>query len=157
MTLLQIINTLENIDMEAVVSLSIQDTTDDLIEENKKQLLSGFGSDGNKLKEKDVYGKIGPAYYKWQKYADQKYAQNPLAGYGIPDLNLTGSFFAGFEASVSGTTIKELSTDGKDEKLENKYQYIFGVGGEYKSNYLAESLGPEIRVNLTYVTGLKFR
>lgn len=156
MTLYQIINKLQGIDIGAVVSESIDNTLDDFIEENKAELLHGFGSKG-KLTEEDAYGKIGPAYYKWEKYAEEKFAQNPLAGFGIPDLNRTGNFFAGFVANLSGNVINETSTNSKTEKLEGKYQNIFGLGADYKADYLEKSLGPQIRVNLTYVTGLKFR
>lgn len=141
------LNSLQSIDINNIVEESIEETTDDLISENKKQLLAGFDSQGNRLQR-----------YQSNKYARVKNEYNPLPGLGNPDLNLTGSFFSGFEANVSGNTITELSTDSKSPELEQKYgSQIFGVGGEYQNNYLQESLGPQIRQNLTDFTGLKFR
>lgn len=147
MTLLETINVLQSINMATIVSDSIEETTDDFIAENKKQLLAGYDSNGDRLLK-----------YQSNKYARVKNEYNPLPGLGNPDLNLTGAFQARIEATLSGTTITELSTDSKGPELEQKYgPQIFGVGGEYKNNYLSESLGPQIKANLTDFTGLKFR
>jgi hypothetical protein len=104
---------------------------DDFVEENKKQLFEGFNKAGNNLKT-----------YASADYAFYKYSRNPGPGLGNPDLYDTGAFYQGIQAIVSSGTISIGSTDPKEPELLAKYPGIFGLGGKFKREFIANKLRP---------------
>lgn len=92
---------------------------------NKEQLISGFDRNGERFKP---YGGL--------LYALEKNKQNPKAGYGNPDLNLTGAFYRGFFISVTGTTFEISSNDSKNDELLSKYgSSVFGLSNASLASY----------------------
>lgn len=94
-------------------------------------MLFGERSDGKKI------GK-----YKSVPYAVRKQAMNPLAGFKIVDLRLSGEFHGGIFADVREDKVVFDSLDSKTEDLVDKYgEKIFGLNqknaSEYSTNYLA--------------------
>ena len=95
--------------------------------------------------------------YQSEIYAEMKHSMNPLPGFGVPDLKLTGAFYRATSVSVGSQTLKIDSSDSKSTELQAKYgKEIFGLNGVYKREYLNESLGPVFRSSITSIIGLKF-
>jgi hypothetical protein len=95
--------------------------------------------------------------YQNEVYAEMKHSMNPLPGFGVPDLRLTGAFYRATSVTVSGQSVITNSSDSKSAELQAKYgKEIFGLNGVYKREYLNESLGPVFRSSITSIIGLKF-
>jgi len=117
--------------VDAIAEKSIEDTKEQLLDFNTEQLFKGLTSMEGNFQQ-----------YASPIYADLKASRNPLPGYGNPDLFLTGAFYRGFQAEVSGGLIKIYSTDAKAESLEKKYgkDYIYGLSEGYRQEYINEVL-----------------
>lgn len=138
---------LTSIDHKKIASESIEETSEQLSDANRKQLREGFDRTGKRLRK-----------YRSPKYARAKYGMNPLPGLGNPDLKLTGKFHREIKTSVTGETIVTASTDGKALMLEKSYgPNIYGPGGNYKNEYINEDLRPVWQNKIEMLTGLRFR
>jgi hypothetical protein len=98
-----------------------------IIDLNKDQLMSGFDSTSQRLRS-----------YKNREYAEMKNEVNPLAGFGNPDLKLTGQFHRGFHVRRGGKTFLLLnSRDEKNDMLKGKYgKDIFGLTSSSKEEFI---------------------
>jgi hypothetical protein len=65
-------------------------------------------------------GKIRPSYSS-PLYAIDKQRKNPLAGFGNPDLEVTGSFKAGIYIKFGNYNLTIGSNDSKAPELDAKY------------------------------------
>lgn len=101
---------------------------EEILELNRSQLMRGLKSDGNK---------VFPLYSS-EKYADEKYKMNRLAGYSVPDLKLTGDFHEEFTARRGGKNFLHLySQDHKSNMLKGKYgKDIFGLTSSSKEEFI---------------------
>lgn len=121
------------LDIQKISRESIEETKDVIVDLNLEQLHKGYRSDGTRLPN-----------YKNSAYAEFKHQKNPLPGFGIPDLKLTGAFYQGWKIELSGEKITITSTDEKTDKLFNRFASkqanIFGLSLPYKREYLNESL-----------------
>lgn len=118
----------ESIQARKTIEDTIQLNSLEVIRMVKNRLRYGQGVNG---------GTIGK--YQNLEYAQEKHAQNPLAGFGNVDLFLTGAL------SDDITVIKEnnrffiLSTDEKYEMLANKYGADqFGLTIDQMAEFLYE-------------------
>lgn len=141
-------NGLKKVNLNTLIVNSIDETKGALVEYNRKQLKLGQDSKGLLL---------SPEYALFD-YALRKNLQNPLAGFGNPDLFLTGAFQRGFYATVGFTGIYTLdSSDSKSAGLERKYgSYIFGVNTQNIETYAQEIFYPLFKKKFTQQTGLLF-
>ena len=114
----------------------IQDESNFVIDLNQSQLLSGIDSKGEELGE-----------YESKPYATFKNTLNPLPGFGVPDLKLTGSFYREMylQFSSKGWPVQIFSMDEKTSKLVSQYgKDIFGLTEDNLEN-LREHLKPKIQ------------
>lgn len=76
----------------------------------------------------DIRSNQTTSRYKGVDYAEQKYEQNPRAGFGIVDLINTGAFIDSFKLNKPKQN-KYLwgATDPKRNKLVSKYGDIMGL------------------------------
>lgn len=139
-----------------IVSESIDETQDDYVAGIKKQLFDGFDGDGDRLQVyQNYYANFDGTGI--QSYPNYKNKLNPKPGYGNPDLNLTGKYYAGIGIHVEGNNVFSGSTDSKDEALQTKYgPNILKLGGTYNDEYVHVSLAPVVKKNLTELTNLRF-
>ena len=146
LTITSLLQKFQTIETEAIIQDSFNDTQYqfELIQQN--QLIAGKTNTGDP---------ISPPY-KNEKYSTKKNAMNPLPGPGIPDLFLTGSFSKQINAIPEGDRILIFSNDEKAPVLEDKYKNIFGLGTNFKIQYLNENLGPSLREKITNFIGLQF-
>lgn len=148
MTPKALLNRFKKLDTDSLLTESFSETLPQLVEINKKQLYAGYGNTGKKISKK----------YKRAKYARVKHEMNPTPGLGTPDIFVTGEYYSELKGTMIGDDIAELhSTDEKAQFLEQKYDDILGLGGEYKSEHIRENLRPTVHEKITKHTGLKFK
>ena len=102
---------------------SVEETKEVIAEVQKEQMFQGLNAKGKKI-----------GRYRSNKYARAKNEMNPLPGLGIPDLKLTGAFYAKVETEVTQEAFRSFSTDEKNDELTSKYD-PFGLNKESKSEY----------------------
>lgn len=134
----------ESLDTEKVINATMDKSLDALTEKNKEQMFAGFDKTGNKISPK----------YRKNKYARIKNEMNPTPGFGTPDLKVTGDFYAGMATVRDGNVLNEFSTDYKNEWLDEKYD-PFGLGGDYKKEFMEETLHPNLISEANKTIGLK--
>lgn len=147
MTIRGLYNKVKKFDTQKAIDNAFESTVDELADQNKKQLFEGYDKTGEKIKRK----------YRSNKYARVKNEMNPLPGLGTPDLKVTGSFYRGIRVDYSGGTLRTKSTDEKGDDLEAKYDNIYGLGGEFKKDFVNDSLRPALNSGITSAIGLKFK
>lgn len=146
-TIANLMRKFQDLDIDKISQAAVSETAEDLAEQNRLQLHAGYNKDGA------LIGDIKP--YQSDTYAFYKANKNPLPGLGNPDLEDTGAFYAGIQVTVNGDIITEDSTDEKSPELQDKYKDIFGLGGEFKTDYVNESLRPAFKAQIEEATGLK--
>ncbi len=114
--------------MPDVIQASIQATQPSYIELQKAQLHAGLNVD------QQLIGDTTP--YASELYAEVKEQQNPLPGFGNPDLYREGHFYDGVETTVTKAKVKVESRDSKNKKLQEHYPgALAGIGGIYLEEY----------------------
>lgn len=143
-TISELLERLELVDLKTQTEVILENTSENVIALNQKQLyVGGVDADGKSLEA-----------YKWKEYAAYKARRNPSHP-GIPDLYDTGDFYRGFEVELLGGAKFTLSsTDEKATALEQKYGQIFGLTDENEIQY-AEFFRTAILNYLENITGLK--
>jgi hypothetical protein len=136
----------QSINTNNIIDESMDETKDSFEKLNIDQMNHGFRNDGKQIVPD----------YKSTAYAKKKQAMNPLPKFGTPDLHLTGSFQSQLNAIVEGEVIKIFSNDEKGPDLENRYKNIYGLGNDFKTQYLDKDLGPTVKKKITDFIGLKF-
>ena len=130
-----------------LIDESLDETRDSFEKLNIDQMNHGLRNDGKQIVPD----------YKSTAYAKKKQAMNPLPKFGTPDLHLTGSFQSQLNAIAEGEVIKIFSNDEKGPDLEKRYKNIYGLGRNYKKEYLDKDLGPTVQKKITDFTGLRFK
>ena len=118
MTIAELNRRMQAVDIYKLGQASVMEHEDELIKLNQDQLLQGEKADETQV-----------GTYKWNSYANQKYIQNPRAGFGNVDLRKTGAFFNWFYVTLKGRNQFTLSSsDDKTSGLVSKYDAnIFGI------------------------------
>ena len=122
-TVNQLRSRLTALNVKDVSFRSVEETKEVITEIQRQQMFQGLNAEGKKI-----------GRYRSNKYARVKNEMNPLPGLGIPDLKLTGAFYAKMETDVTPEVFKSFSTDEKNAELTAKYD-PFGLNKESKSKY----------------------
>jgi hypothetical protein len=147
-TIINLLRNFENLDTDAITEAAVNQTKGELQDKNKAQLMAGFDKTGAKIGDKKPYASSYYAFYKANL--------NPLPGLGNPDLHLTGDWQDEMSIEVSGESIIQNSANDKDAELIEKYgPEIYGLGGQFKEDYLEEDLRPAFNKGIELATGLK--
>ena len=104
---------LQSLQLQQIATESLSKHTDAIADLTREQLMDGLDSNGNPLK-----------MYKSDWYARMKQAMNARAGFGTPDLKLTGSFHESINVQIEGGNIITTANDPND--LENRYSEAGG-------------------------------
>ena len=126
---------------DKVIDQAFDQTLEKLADINRERMNDGVRADGS----------IMP-----------NYSRTSVEVFGYPPgpikLKATGAFQAGIGVKRSGNVLSTESTDEKNSMLESteRYQPIFGTSGDYKKQYIAESLRPALNKEINAQTGLKF-
>lgn len=133
MDIQRLIENVQALAMRQTLEESFYATSKALVYLQRLQWLHGENSAG---------GKIGA--YKKIPYAVKKFAENPLAGYKIVDLKLTGAFYADTFVDIRTDTIVLESADSKTPDLITRYgPEILGLNEKYAGVYSTEHLAPD--------------
>lgn len=133
MSLGDLLESLQSLDLEEVASAAIEETMPELIKRNRDQLYHGITSTGGRL-----------AAYRRRKYAQAKNLMNPLPGFGNPDFYVTGAFYEAIRGEVSGGVVGIHSYDSKAPYLEDRdgADNIYGLTFDNQAEYIQEDMGP---------------
>lgn len=138
----------EKLDTDKIIDTVMQDSQEMIADKNAEQMHTGERKDGDTIRPE----------YRSPAYAELKHGQNPLPGEGIPDLRLTGAFYAGIYVKVVGDKIIYGSTDEKADKLEKKYgKAIWGLNIPFKAEVMQEKIRPGIKKGIFEGTGLMMK
>lgn len=145
-TILDVLENFRSINLKQALPGLVNETKQEIIRLNQQQLFSGLLSTGDKV-----------GVYKLRDYAERKNLLNPLPGFGIPDLKLSGDFYKGFVVEVNEEIYNITSRDPKTGRLYSLFgPDIFGLTEENKGLYSQGILGNAIRDFITAKTGLLF-
>ena len=123
-TALTILKKLESIDVGEAARVSITNTKDYAVAQQKLQLFQGIGAD-------DL--KIIPSYSAKTKRIKITKGQ-PIDRVTLRD---TGAFYQGIRIDVVGEVIRTDSIDKKSQDLQGRYGgEIFGMGTNYRTRYV---------------------
>lgn len=98
---------------------------------------------------------IAPSYAN-QYYAKKKFSMNSLPGYGIPDLKLSGEFYAGIGVAIKSSDEYDIESDvDYAGKLNQQYgDETLALSDENKQVYCDDTLGPAIANYILEKTGI---
>jgi hypothetical protein len=103
--------------------------TEEILEQNREQMLEGKTSKGKKIKPK----------YSTKSYANRKKKINPKPGLGTPDLKVSGDFHASIKLVKKGTDFIFKTDLGYAKKyVVPKYDDIFGLEPKRQKTFINE-------------------
>jgi hypothetical protein len=144
MTIKGLHDKIKSVNVGEVIESSMEDAAPLIADRQKDQMRDGVNQKGAKI-----------GRYRNPAYARKKNAMNPLPGFGVPDLLLTGAFYKGIYADVRGDKLILDSTDGKTPKLAKQYgEEIFGLNRSTKAEFIREDLRPVFMKRIKKATGL---
>lgn len=136
-TIRNLYSKVKQVDMDKIITDSIEQTKDAAVQFNKDDLSVGLLSTSNA---------IVPQYSA--SYAKKK-------GFTTPDLYVTGDFYGGISVEVQNDSLLFNSSDEKSWQLEARYtKYIFGLTKDSKTEYSIGVLKPILTLNLRNAMGL---
>lgn len=140
LTIKGLYNRVKELNIDEVIDKAFDGTTEDLAEINSQRMLDGVKSDGSVMPD-----------YSYRSVVVFGKEPGPII------LKDTGAFQQSIIVKRNGNIITTKSTDSKNDLLVNEYgEEIFGTGGNYKKEYLKESLRPALNKEIKAITGLKF-
>lgn len=147
----ELIAAVNNIRVNDICSDAVADTKEDLLRINKEQLYDGklkTGADLSPTYLDDPYFKTPASAKRYSDWKDQ-ITPNSKRKSGVPNLFITGVFYDSLSISISGMDVDVDSSFSKATDIESKFSTaIFGLGGEYKEDYL-EIVKPVVFEDLT--------
>lgn len=154
---------ISSFDTNKAIDTAFETTLPAILAKNKEQLYHGVNNEGRMIGDTENIADGRRNTYKYyflededRTYAESKLDQNPLPGFGYPDLYRTGNFYKGMTLKLEGSKLVFDSSDSKTPDLVEKYPGIFGLMPELKREVIAEDLRPNIKIEFTKGTGLKF-
>lgn len=158
MTIKGLYRKVEQIDNDKIIGNAFENTVDDLGLINKDQLLAGKNNKGQDITPSyfdDPYFKSKEAAQRYSNWKD-KITPNPKRNPGTPNLFINGRYHNSRKVVMSGDRILyDASYLGKE--INQKYSgQIDGLGGEFKKEFIKNSLRPALNKEITAATGLKF-
>jgi hypothetical protein len=157
-SLYQKVQTLEA-QTDQLITSSLEQTKEALIDQNREQLLAGKTRDGKDLSPTYLEDPYFKSQESAQRYSDWKdrITPNPNRVSGVPNLFINGYLHSSMGVKISGQNLFYSASASFGNKVEQKFtDKIYGLGGVYKMEYLNESLGPVFRQSITSIIGLKF-
>lgn len=138
---------IQSVNFKEVVVISMEQTKDEMVKLNQDDLSVSLLSTSNPITPR----------YRSGAYAKTKFALNPAAGLGSPDLKVTGAFYRGIYVTVDLASYSYTmgSNDEKATSLQLKYTpKIFGLTYDSKSIYALQTLRPVLNANLRTAIGI---
>lgn len=141
---------------EAFSNIKLREDLPEMIRENGTAMaeLVETQLEGGKL---STGSPIAPAYAQGY-YAQKKAAMNSLPGYGIPDLKLSGEYYAGIGVAIKSEDEYDIESDVEYANNPSIAQYgndLLALSDENKQVYCDGTLGPAISKYIAEKTGLQ--
>jgi hypothetical protein len=144
MTIKGLRDKIQKVDVDQVIETSMEEVSPLMSDRQRGQMIEGVNKKGAKI-----------GRYRNAAYARKKNQMNPIPGFGIPDLLLTGAFYRGIYTEVRGSRVIIDSTDEKAPKLVKQYgEEIFGLNKSTKVEFIREDLRPVFMREIKKATGL---
>lgn len=144
---------------DQLITSSLEQTKDALLDQNRDQLYDGKTRDGKDLSPtylEDPYFKTREAAQAYSDWKD-RITPNSIRKPGVPNLFINGYLYNSIGVKISGQNVFYSASASFGNEVEQKFtDKIYGLGGVYKMEYLKESLGPVFRSSITSIIGLKF-
>ena len=157
-TVANLLRKFQTLNPDAVSERAVAQTKDQLLTINKRQLFDGklrTGQDLSPTYLEDPYFKTPAAAQRYSDWKD-RITPNPKRKKGVANLFIDGTYHGSIEITVDGDIIHYGSTFAHADAIEAEFtENIYGVGGEYKSEYLDGSLRPAFKGLMEAATGLK--
>lgn len=159
-TALDMLNNFKAMNLTDVAEEVLNKTSGVALEANKDQLYDGKLSTGEDISPtylEDPYFKSKEAAQRYSDWKDE-ITPNPRRKKGVPNLFITGPFYASIQVQAEGGGLAYKSGFPAAPSIESKFSVnIYGLGGEYRSEYLDTALEPEWQQRIEFETGLKFK
>lgn len=144
----EIIKVLKTIDVrESCIEAAVL-TKDKIPPLIKGQLTQGKSGTGRKI----------TPLYKNASYARKKYRMNPVPGYGVPDLYLSGGYYDTLDAKVDPEGITVESDKPYARYVDENYSgEVTKMARDSKEVFIEESYSPALADVIEKQTGLNFK
>lgn len=141
---------------EAFGSVNLREDLQVLILENGSAMAELVESqlEGGKL---STGNSITPSYASGY-YATKKNAMNSLPGYGVPDLKVTGDYYAGIGVAIKSEDEYDIESDvdyANNASIAQYGQETLALSDDNKQVFCDDTLGPAISKYITEKTGLQ--
>ena len=124
----------QSLNPEKMYLITMSNQTEEIVEQNREQMMEGKTSKGKKIKPK----------YKNKSYAQKKKRLNSKPGAGTPDLKLSGDFHASLSLKKKGTDFLYETKLGYAKKyVIPKYDDILGLEPKRKKIFNNKTFKPE--------------
>ncbi len=158
MTIKGLNSRLKKMNTNNIIDETMKENLDALEAKNRDQLLAGKNRSGDDIFPtylQDPYFKTPQAA---QRYSDWKDKITPGHGRksGVPNLYITGQYHKSRNISISGDVIHYEATFLGPE-IDKKYgSQVAGLGGDFKKEFISETLRPTLNKKITNAIGVKF-
>lgn len=149
----------EALNTDKVINEVVQDSTGELADLNRDQMYDGKTKDGNNITPSyldDPYFKSRESAKRYSDWKD-KITPSSKRSPGTPNLFINGRYHNSIRVVASSDKVTFQTQDPAARSIEAKFDKIYGLGGEYKKNFLKDTLQPKIKEKITKATGLKFK
>lgn len=146
-TIDDILSNFQSLNLKDQVPVIVQKLSPEMVDYNLNQLEKGLTSEGISITPR----------YKSPLYAAYKQQIGSIAGFGVPNLKLSGDFYSGFYIQITGMSFDFGSRDSKSLLLEGEYSKnggIFGLTDDNKGNFAQQDVKPELFDYIYSKTGL---
>lgn len=153
-----LLSVLKKVDVNDISLKSVEETKEEYVLENQEQMLAGKTSDGSDITPSYLNDPYFKSRESAQRYSDWKDAISPKAGRnsGTPNLFINGRYHNGLRAVVDSEGVRIESSSPDTVGIESKFtRKIYGIQGQFKSDYLSYALRPVWKKKIENATGLK--
>jgi hypothetical protein len=133
-----LIKKFEALTFDEVAAQSVDQTKDKIVSENLDQLYAGKNSTGQDITPSYFNDPYFKSQESAQRYSDWKDKITPSQKRksGTPNLYINGAYHKSINVIVQGLNIRYDSSFSEASQIENKYDNLYGLGGEFKRAYL---------------------
>ena len=159
-TALDMLNIFRAMNMTDIAEEVLNKTAPVALEANKDQLYDGKLSTGEDISPTYLEDPYFKSKESAQRYSDWKDAITPNSRRkkGVPNLFINGAFYRSIEVQAKGGGLLYHSSFFKASDIESKFSTnVYGLGGEYRDNFLQANLEPEWQQRIENETGLTFK
>lgn len=159
-TIVSLRERLKNFNAEAIAEKAMEESKGDILKYNQEQLLAGKTRDGTDITPSylnDPYFKTREAAQRYSDWKD-RITPNSKRKSGTPNLYIDGTYHRSIRVTQSGEVLNFDSTFNGANDIERKFgEKIYSLGGEFKAEFIRESLQPNFSKEVENALGLKLK